>query len=434
MSQISRLLGQLTRFARSILLQPDDPSKRPSLQFILGKPRYPIGIGLSWWYSDDTWPALDGAAALIVSHCVEFRDCDLETVREAISDAIQELASNRNVFDVDKVITAETKTLFEARAIADTPKFAQTLLGEIQCKLRSQICKSCTVYVVPRFKTSSFKIEQDDVMIINKQDHESWRALVEKGYVFDGWSPASPHFSNRRDEGSFTPQVKFECVLVSEKHGTARGSRFGSILAFRALMAVLFATASDYAPYPIHRSAADSPEFCAQFPHTSCQDRNLQRKDCSPIVPYYASDIDVPQDAINRILAWYAACGSCGQEQADRLRKAAHFLNCGMNSRGVEAFLNYFIVLDALFGSRGAVEASIISGVGALKMDSAFTEKTRWLFELRSELVHGGSRHIAEWPRHSRYLKHFRSEPLRDVVVLAQQALLRSPTMFCAQP
>lgn len=386
---------------------------------------------MTWWYSDDTWPALDGAAAVIVSHEAEFRDCDLETVRETIKNTVELLASNRDVFDVSKVVRARTGTLFEARAISDIPTFAQVLLREIHGNLRSQICKSCTVYVVPRFKTASFRVEQDELTIINKEDSEAWRVLGEKGYAFEGWSPLTPYLSDRRDEGVFTPKQKFECVLVSEKYGTSRGSRFGSILAFRAFLAVLFSTASEYAPHRIHKAAADPPEFCVQFPHSSCSpDRNLQRKDCSPLVPHYASDIDVPPEAISRILGWYAACDRCGNEGADRLRKGAHFLNRGMNSRGVEAFLNYFIVLDALFGSRGAVETSITHGVADLKLGAEFTEKTRWLFELRSELVHGGSRHIEEWPKYSRYVKHFRSKPFDDVMALAQKVLLRAPNLF----
>lgn len=53
--------------------------------------------------------------------------------------------------------------------------------------------------------------------------------------------------------------------------------------------------------------------------------------------------------------------------------------------------MNYFIALDALLGRRGAVESSILSGLERLQLGPVQVEKSSWLFDLRNELVHGGS-------------------------------------------
>jgi hypothetical protein len=101
-----------------------------------------------------------------------------------------------------------------------------------------------------------------------------------------------------------------------------------------------------------------------------------------------------------------------------------------MNSDDIEAYINYFVTLDALFGERGSVETSILAGVRALDINPAYIEKASWLFDLRNEIVHGGSRYITEWPKYTRYTQHFRSKPMADVQSLAQLAVLQAPYMF----
>lgn len=77
--------------------------------------------------------------------------------------------------------------------------------------------------------------------------------------------------------------------------------------------------------------------------------------------------------------------------------------------------MNYFISLDALFGIRGHVEASLIDGVIRISSIDKSAEMMAWLFDLRNELVHGSARNIHEWLEYSRYLKYFESEPQWDI-------------------
>ncbi len=127
---------------------------------------------------------------------------------------------------------------------------------------------------------------------------------------------------------------------------------------------------------------------------------------------------------------WYDTCDRCSDGDQRRLEKGARFLNRAMNSDDIESYVNYFVTLDALFGQRGAVETSILAGIKSLGIDPKFTEKTPWLFDLRNEIVHGGSRYIAEWPKYARYSQHFRTKPLEDIRALAQFAVLHAPRAF----
>jgi hypothetical protein len=105
-----------------------------------------------------------------------------------------------------------------------------------------------------------------------------------------------------------------------------------------------------------------------------------------------------------------------------------------MNSDDIEAYVNYFVTLDALFGERGSVESSILAGVKSLGADPKFEEKASWLFDLRNELVHGGSRYITEWPKYDRYVQHFRTKPFSDIRTLAQIAVLNGSMSFRVEP
>jgi hypothetical protein len=101
-----------------------------------------------------------------------------------------------------------------------------------------------------------------------------------------------------------------------------------------------------------------------------------------------------------------------------------------MNVEGEESYLNFYIALDALYGVRGSVEASISAGIAGLHGPPEWSEKAGRLFDLRNEIVHGGSRHIAEWPDYARYRRHFGTRPESDMKRIAFAALMRITRTF----
>lgn len=425
------LLRQIVRLTKSILLRPLDSKKRPSAQFIAGKHSpfgFPSGIGLTWWYSDDTFDAIDAVVLLLTEKSRDFKDCDTESVVEVVTKTLQEVCVDNSIFKVDDVCFPRTQTLFECRA-RTVPEFAASILDAAERNLRELICTRCTLYAVPRFQVSSFTLENDTMHVIGKRDRAAWQRLIDKGYEFGGWTPEKPQLGGREDT-AFAPSSDFGCVLVAEELGTQKGARFSSILRFRKLMSVVFSVASRRAEHPYHKAIARSSEFCIQFPHKSAAGGKVTRSDCSALIPYYTSDISVDGQAVAEIRRWYEASEACSQDAQQRIEKGAHFLNRALNSDDIESYINYFVALDALFGERGAVESSILKGVQSLGIDPRYSEKTRWLFDLRNELVHGGSRYITEWPKYTRYTRHFRTKPLADIRSLAQLAVLKAPQIL----
>lgn len=423
------LLSQIVRLTKSILLRPSDVSKRPSFQFFPGKPVHlgfqTGGIAVSWWRNDDTFYARDAVVALIVEQSIEFRGCDLESVADAVMETLKEVCLDRTIFDGDAVVFARFATLFECRSVS-VPIFANAIREEIEIRLRARLGKWCTVHALPRFKVRSFLIDEESIRVIGRNDFDAWEALKKSGYQFNGWTPERATLGSN-GETTFSPPDKFECLLVAEELGTAKGARFDSMLKFSKLTALMVAVASERAPYPFHKSAARPYTFCVQFPHLNNDDTSIIRNDFSPVAPYFASDVPINDEDIDVIQQWYSQCYKCGDATRNRLEKGAHFLSRAINSSDIEAYINYFVTLDALFGQRGSVELSILAGVRELKVSPIYSEKASWLFDLRNELVHGGSRYVAEWPKYTKYALHFRSSPMADVQYLAQHAVLQAP-------
>jgi hypothetical protein len=144
-------------------------------------------------------------------------------------------------------------------------------------------------------------------------------------------------------------------------------------------------------------------------------------------LPYYINNRTISSDEISEIKHWYEAEALLSKDKRNRAERSAHYINHAMNADDIESYINYFISLDALFGNRGSVEKSIEEGISRLNVDDKQKEKASWLFDLRNELVHGGSRHIKEWPKYFRYYRHFESEPLSDIEQLAMESLCQFP-------
>jgi len=425
------LLSQIVHLIKSIVLRPEDTSRRSSAQFFPGK-QLPFGrtsgIVISWWYSEDTFDTLDTVASLLIGTHSELRDCDPESVSDAVMKTLQEVCINPAIFKGDALLFSKYRTLLECRAVT-VPQLAAAILQEIVTNVRSLIGKRCTIFAVPRLQVTSFCLAEESIRVIAISDSTAWQDLVNEGYQFDGWTPMHP-ILGPGESRTFSLPGEFECLLVAEAYGTQKGAQFNSILRFRKLAAVLFAVASERAPYPYHKAMARPLELCVQFPHKSNPDLRVTSSSCDSVFPYYASPIPIGADEVATTQDWYSRCLRCSEDTRSRLEKGAHFLNRGMNSSDIEAYINYFVTLDALFGERGSVESSILKGVRTLGIPDTYIEKAKWLFELRNEIVHGGSRYITEWPKFIRYKKHFRSNPMTDVQSLAQVSVLKAPYVF----
>ncbi|WP_447890001.1 hypothetical protein [Pseudomonas hormoni] len=425
---MDRIQAQVARLMRSILLRPGAEDKMPAAQFFAGRGKpftFSGGIALNWWYSPDTFNAIDTVTALIIETEQEFKDCDTKSIKNIVTSTLQKACLDSPLFYGDDVVFGRKPNLFECRGSISVTEFTKTILEEIKHNLRSIIGKRCTTYPLTRFKGPSLSLPEEGLYLISCSDDAAWNSFSAGGYIFDDWTPNSP--STKNSNFSFNAGYEFNYVLIGENHGTHEGTKFASVLKFRMFIAILFAYASEISKHGYNKSIAQPFTNCIQFPHKNSPDNLLTLSPCGALSPLYASDIIITDNLTKKVAEWYELLNKCPEEYKQRIKKSANFFNRAMNSEDIESYINYFIALDALFGQRGSVEASIIAGVDNLGLDEELKDKTSWLFDLRNELVHGGSRYISEWPKHQRYTKHFGSKPMNDLKALVQKAILQAP-------
>lgn len=164
---MNALLGQIIRLTKSILLNPPEGGKRyPFAQFTTGRTSYRTpfpGIGLCWWYSPDTFPALDSISAMLVSSFTKFRDCDIETTQQVITRALEEICLDSAFFSPDAVMGRRHRTLFEC-ASARPSVLATRILGIVVLNLEASMALRCAIYAVPRLLAPTFLLKDKDCL------------------------------------------------------------------------------------------------------------------------------------------------------------------------------------------------------------------------------------------------------------------------------
>ena len=425
---MKKIIGQIIALTKNIFLNSPDGTQNGMEQFFVGK-RDPFqfsgGIGISWWYTQFTYKTVENLSFLINGDLKEFSGCDHKTIQSVVRDTLHEICVDRNIFNGDLVCFGGKDTLFECRTETDVKKYGAYILDAILENIRKSISLGCVIYSAPRITGQSFTIDSEKIHVIYKNDSDKWNELIELGYYFREWEPVTGNFIDGH-KSAFSGK-DYHYVFATETEGTDQGNKFSASLKFRKLFSVISALIE----YKYRFKVMARPySMCMQIPHAKSQGKSFTQNEIGELYPYYGSDLEIKNEHISKIKQWYREEQELADEQRNRIEKCAHFINKGMNSSDIESYIHYFVALDALYGKVGSVSKSIEQGVSYLPESSHWNEKISWLFDLRNELVHGGSRYIEEWPKYMRYYRHFSEEPARDIEKLALHALASAPSIF----
>lgn len=425
---MKKIIGQIIALTKNILLNSPDGTQNGMEQFFVGKRdpfRFSGGMGISWWYTQLTFKTLENLSFLINGEIEEFSGCDHKTIQSVIRDTLHEICVDRNIFNGDLVCFSGKDTLFECRTETDANKYGAYILDAILENVRNSISLGCVIYTAPRITGKSFSIGSEKIHVIHKNDTTKWDELIELGYYFGEWNPLTGNFIDGHNSAFSGKDYNY--VFVNETEGTNQGNKFSASLKFRKLFSVISALIE----YKYRFKVMARPySMCMQIPHAKSRDKSFTQNEIGELYPYYGNDIEIKIENIAKIKQWYREEQELTDEQRNRIEKCAHFINKGMNSSDIESYVHYFVALDALYGKIGSVSKSIEQGVSFLPDSSQWNEKISWLFDLRNELVHGGSRYLEEWPKYMRYYRHFSEEPARDIEKLAFHALASAPSLF----
>lgn len=427
---MKKIIGKAIQLTKNIWLIEPAHERGFLSQFSPGKSQnfvFSAGVFICWWHTKSGVKITEELASMLICYDKTLASMDHKSAIKIINSTLNEICIDDRLFNSNQVCFRGNKTLFECRAKKNTEMFGELIVNEMFSRLKQNIEKWCTSYIAPRISGNTFNIAIIGITAIAKPDKESWKNTVEAHYKTDYWQSEFGVFPQGKNI-DFS-RLKYSYIFISENIGTQDGCKFSAQINLRKLFAVIYALASSSTHHCFQNCAAAPNTYTIQFPDINSTS-SITISEIGQLAPYNIENIPLSDNDIKDIQNWFEQTDNLPQEQSNRIDKCAHFINRAMNSEDLESYINFFIALDALFGKRGSVEASIIRGIEKIPKTNRWQEKISWLFELRSELVHGGCKSIVEWPRYHNYYQHFDSTPSADIEKMAFCALLSSPKII----
>lgn len=376
------------------------------------------GMGMTWWLTPKGVDLLADIARMTVA-ALPHLELDVDATAEVIEKVLKDHGDDSRAFSVFSFTRADS--LFEARSQSEA-ELAVTVWHWIEAELRRSVTEWLVLVPLSRVKCSTTALGFDGLTLLDANDVEAWSVVAQD---FD--HAAKFDITRGVDAGghrlwrSAPPQTWALCRVV----GTADVAQEVARERFQTLIALLFAHELPACPVLALRSAGAPDTLATQFASKSA-DMEFTRTTSSigVLKPPAVADLVVAADMLDRLGAWYSDRDAAVLEIRQRAVAGSHFVQYGYVAAGLERFIHFFVALDAFFGVRGKVERSIIAAVQRLFPNEAgWEERAARLFDLRSELLHGGSSRIKSWSGYEDYRRHFRADPERDVMTLATSGL-----------
>jgi len=421
--KLDHILGKILALTKQIHLseQPEGYIRK----FFAGKSTLvpPIGqFGFRWWITKSGLTLCKEIANMAISFDSQLQGGDLESFSGLIERAFEENVVDKHLFSVDHIFfIRQTKTLFDGRAILNEKDFSLELWNKIKQTLERSMNNWLIIYPLQRVTVQSTKLEYDRISLLASDDVDTWRSISEQYPEATFWEPSSGKRVDTRDNFNFGKPPTW---LLCEVAGTAAGARRLARRYIRTFIAVLFSHLHDKIPNLLTKSMAKEISYSIQFPIDS------RRAGCGQeighigsLLPPLITDINVSSEGISEINNWYKLRSLALKSLVQRAIAASHFIHYGIMADDLERFLHFFIALDALFGECDKVEKAIISGIERVfPKDLTWVQRVENLFDLRSEIVHGGVSLIDDWEGLDHYQRYFQSHPLKDVETAAMTA------------
>jgi len=205
--------------------------------------------------------------------------------------------------------------------------------------------------------------------------------------------------------------------LSYEVTGTSAGAIAEAFRGGRAFLSVFLSYVGKNRPGKLMKTLWETSESCVGYGRAPGGLERWSVTSPGALAPPFGDPVVLDGSAWEFASDWYAKYLSSGNEARGRATTAGQFVHRAVMSRvPYDEFIFYFIALDAMFGERGRVESSISSSIcQVFPTDLSWERRFAMLFDLRSQLLHGGNHDIALWPELANYRRKFRSTPLADI-------------------
>lgn len=405
----------------TLLQQPNETNVRFESFFAGGKHAFLFGgPSLKWWYTHHREKSEKALAKMLIAE-TRLSSLTIDSCIGSIRDALRETCINPKYFNQTSVLMGNSKSLLEC---ISTPilEFSAQFYGMLIQMCQQSVCaRLLVVPLMPRLTGMSFFLDSQGVGLISGADGETWLKLFGTTFPAASWDSTALCFRGAKEVFG---KVKFAYLGIAITSGTKDWCLNSSTSKLRVLLAVIVAYFLENRGVTLETVIAQPSRDWIQFPDMhSTESWCASQSDA--ILPYFGFERDVDEAALGGVTRWFELLGATSEDIQDRVNKCAYYANLAINADGLVKFIFYYVALDALFGKPMNVERLVNSGISALVPELA--NRASSLFDLRNELVHGGSRSVTEWKEYERYKDHFGTEPLLDIEEIGLKCLLRFP-------
>lgn len=422
MAGTDQLVGKLIALLKLVnVSEPSDPAaKLNSWSFLTG---FPTGVGFEWYLSPRYSRVAREFATMAITLDEAVSGADIDSLVAMTSTFLKDHALDRELFNGDALFFRRVPTLLDARTISNEKVFAEHLWGKLRAAITSQMVSWLIAYPARRLHTQTHDLGFDGISLLRSDDEEAWKSVCAKFPSAKLWSPLTGARLNDR----FTPHGKdpVRTWILCESNGVAERAKRLAARRIRTFVAILFAELHGSTKGLLMKSMARDQSMVTQFPSDERITKTAEiHSSIGTLLPPMVVDAHITAADFDRVRDWYTARRDASASLQQRATVASQFLHYAIAADDLERFLHFFITLDALFGVRGDVERSITSGIAAVfSGDPAWERRCNYLFDLRSELVHGGTSEVSLWSKLPEYYKHFDASPDDDATKAAMSSL-----------
>ena len=379
-------------------------------------------IWIRWWSTRRKQDSEVSLAKLVIKR-MRLNGVSIDFCIGNMRDSLRSIITDPNLFNLSEIFETRNGNLYQCMHCEFT-QFADLYLRMVNHKSSLGVTRRLFIAtVMPRVSGMTMLLESETLGLVNRHDQETIDRLFTTPFGAV-WDSSNGQFETA--ENVFQKD-KFSYLAFAIDRGTQDWCRERSTIRLRCLTSVLIASSIDLGRCELPmRTIAEPPREWIQF--ESNPTSHFWRSSASePLLPYLAHELLVDEKTIADVHTWYGTAKKLSLEKSRRVHISAHFVNLALCSRGLDEFLFFYIALDALFGQRGSVERSIERGIASHLPD--LRDRSAHLFQLRSELVHGGCRTIEEWRDYEYYVSRYGSQPKTDLMVIALRCLSRFPNL-----
>lgn len=382
-------------------------------------------IGLEWWYTRKGYKICDDLAKMIIAQNILLSEGDYESFSNIIRDTIERNGLNKELFKTDVVFNSQVENLLDARNISDHKVFAARLYEFIEKQLTIALSDWMILVPVMTIISDSYYFKSLNIHLLSSEDIGYWQCVNSDYKSSSGFNPSDgKNFNSSIIPAAYKVPANW---IIFKTTGTEVGAIKKMEFLIRELTVLIYALKVSSSCELNNLIENKNPRYCFIFP--KYEDKvgfNLQINSLPFLEPPFSVATKIDLNDLKIIEEYIQSIKKLKPQYQKRFETATQFIHYGMLAySNVEKFMHFYIALDAMYGEIYNVEESIKNGLLSIEnVDKDIKVKSKKLYDLRNEILHGGCSRLEEWKGYSKYLDEFDIEPFEDLELICYRCIM----------